>query len=75
MRDTCPHRAAPFSEGCIIKNTVECPYHGWRFDVDSGICKTIPSLTRIKSLKIRKNFSSDLHNKRARQFNMGLLSK
>ena len=37
LRDTCPHRAAPFSKGCIIKNTVECPYHGWRFDVDSGI--------------------------------------
>jgi len=45
MRDICPHRAAPLSEGCIIGNTVECPYHGWRFDVDSGVCKLIPSLT------------------------------
>lgn len=54
LRDTCPHRAAPFSKGCIIKNTVECPYHGWRFDVDSGICKTIPSLTSDQNLKIER---------------------
>jgi len=27
MRDICPHRAAPFSAGCLKGGTVECPYH------------------------------------------------
>ena len=38
MRDICPHRAAPFSKGCIKDGTVECPYHGWRFGIDDGAC-------------------------------------
>ena len=39
LRDICPHRAAPLSKGCIKDNTVECPYHGWRFGIDDGACK------------------------------------
>lgn len=50
MRDLCPHRAAPFSAGCIKDGTVECPYHGWRFGVDDGVCKEIPSLTEDSSV-------------------------
>lgn len=45
MRDICPHRAAPFSAGCIKGAAVECPYHGWRFGVDDGVCQDIPALT------------------------------
>ncbi len=48
LRDICPHRAVPLSAGRIIANdgvqTVECPYHGWRFGVGDGVCKQIPSL-------------------------------
>ncbi len=52
MRDICPHRAAPLSAGRIVDKgdsggdgaeTVECPYHGWRFRTD-GVCAAIPSL-------------------------------
>jgi phenylpropionate dioxygenase-like ring-hydroxylating dioxygenase large terminal subunit len=48
MRDICPHRAAPLSAGRVVDKpgegeTVECPYHGWRFRPD-GVCSTIPSL-------------------------------
>jgi len=39
----CPHRAAPLSKGRIVNETVECPYHGWRFKTD-GVCATIPAL-------------------------------
>jgi phenylpropionate dioxygenase-like ring-hydroxylating dioxygenase large terminal subunit len=43
LRDICPHRAAPLSAGKILpENTVECPYHGWRFRRD-GVCSLIPS--------------------------------
>jgi len=48
LRDICPHRAAPLSAGKIVSHegegeTVECPYHGWRFRTD-GVCAAIPSL-------------------------------
>lgn len=48
MRDICPHRAAPLSAGRLVQKpnepeTVECPYHGWRFGTD-GVCAAIPSL-------------------------------
>jgi phenylpropionate dioxygenase-like ring-hydroxylating dioxygenase large terminal subunit len=48
LRDICPHRAVPLSSGRIVAEkgvqTVECPYHGWRFGTQDGVCKDIPSL-------------------------------
>lgn len=44
LRDICPHRGVPLSAGRIKPdNSVECPYHGWRFRKD-GVCNAIPSL-------------------------------
>ncbi len=44
LRDICPHRGVPLSAGRVMaENTVECPYHGWRFRADGG-CSLIPSL-------------------------------
>jgi len=45
LRDICPHRAAPLSAGRLVGGQVECPYHGWRFGADDGVCRLIPSLT------------------------------
>jgi nitrite reductase/ring-hydroxylating ferredoxin subunit len=54
MRDICPHRAAPLSAGNILsENTVECPYHGWRFRHD-GVCSAIPSLVEGQGLNPEK---------------------
>lgn len=44
LRDICPHRAAPLSAGTIIGDSVECPYHGWKFGTDNGQCTEIPSM-------------------------------
>ena len=48
LRDICPHRAVPLSAGQLTQTggveTVECPYHGWRFGTRDGVCKLIPSL-------------------------------
>ena len=50
MRDICPHRGVPLSAGKILaENTVECPYHGWRFRGD-GVCSAIPSLVEGQDL-------------------------
>ena len=44
MRDICPHRGIPLSDGRFDGKEVECCYHGWRF-APSGQCTCIPSLT------------------------------
>lgn len=44
LRDICPHRAMPLSQGCFDGEKVECCYHGWTFDKE-GTCRDIPWLT------------------------------
>jgi pheophorbide a oxygenase len=44
LDDVCPHRLAPLSEGRVDRatNTIECSYHGWAFDGQTGACDRIP---------------------------------
>ena len=56
LRDICPHRAAPLSAGGFHRETsgaetVECPYHGWRFGAD-GACVAIPSLVADQAMDV-----------------------
>ncbi|MEC8025689.1 MAG: Rieske 2Fe-2S domain-containing protein [Myxococcota bacterium] len=39
--DRCPHRNVPLSEGSVVDNDLQCPYHGWRFD-RTGTCTRVP---------------------------------
>jgi phenylpropionate dioxygenase-like ring-hydroxylating dioxygenase large terminal subunit len=39
----CPHRLVPLAAGTVVDGTLQCPYHGWRFDAE-GRCAEIPSL-------------------------------
>src|SRR5687768_11460751 len=43
FRGRCPHRLAPLSLGAVCGDTLQCRYHGWRFDAD-GRCVEIPAL-------------------------------
>ena len=44
LSDTCAHRGASLSQGkCREDGTVQCPYHGWRFNA-AGECTRIPSI-------------------------------
>src|SRR6267154_3948402 len=51
LRDVCPHRAFPLSAGHCDGHTVECTYHGWRFDAHTGQCREIPSITADSKLQ------------------------
>jgi nitrite reductase/ring-hydroxylating ferredoxin subunit len=35
----CPHKGAPLSEGKLCGHVIECDWHGWRFDVRTGVCE------------------------------------
>ncbi|WP_371525604.1 aromatic ring-hydroxylating dioxygenase subunit alpha [Streptomyces sp. NBC_01283] len=39
----CPHKGANLAHGRMKGNSVECPYHGFRFGSD-GACKAIPAM-------------------------------
>lgn len=53
IRDICPHRGIPLSYGRVVNDTMECPYHGWKFD-GSGMCTEIPSLCKDQDLNPNK---------------------
>ena len=40
----CPHRGMALSLGQLTRDTLECPYHGWRFAPGTGECAAVPSL-------------------------------
>jgi phenylpropionate dioxygenase-like ring-hydroxylating dioxygenase large terminal subunit len=40
--DRCPHRGASLALGRVWGDTLECGYHGWRFDA-GGACVAIPA--------------------------------
>jgi phenylpropionate dioxygenase-like ring-hydroxylating dioxygenase large terminal subunit len=57
LRDACPHRGMPLSCGRFDGEQVECSYHGWKFDAQSGQCQLIPSLTSDQNLKVDRIYA------------------
>src|SRR5580704_6804735 len=58
LRDLCPHRGIPLSAGWFDGETVQCKYHGWRFEPCSGQCEEIPSLSSHDTLDATKIFAT-----------------
>lgn len=36
LRDQCPHKGGPLSQGIVFERKVTCPLHGWTIRLDSG---------------------------------------
>ena len=36
LRDACPHRGGPLSQGIVHGTSVSCPLHNWKIDLASG---------------------------------------
>ncbi len=51
MRDICPHRGIPLTDGRFDGTEVECAYHGWRFDT-GGTCTAIPSVVEEQNFEV-----------------------
>jgi len=40
----CPHQDGPLSEGWLEADAVVCPWHGFDFDLRTGVCGVDPDL-------------------------------
>ncbi|MBL8446775.1 MAG: nitrite reductase small subunit NirD [Zoogloeaceae bacterium] len=36
LRDRCPHKAGPLSQGIVHGKTVTCPLHSWKIQLEDG---------------------------------------
>jgi nitrite reductase (NADH) small subunit len=36
LKDSCPHKGGPLSQGIVHGTTVTCPLHNWKIDLGSG---------------------------------------
>jgi nitrite reductase (NADH) small subunit len=36
LRDQCPHKAGPLSQGIVHDTKVTCPLHDWKIHLDTG---------------------------------------
>jgi phenylpropionate dioxygenase-like ring-hydroxylating dioxygenase large terminal subunit len=61
LEDRCVHRQAPLSLGEVVGDTLQCPYHGLRFD-QAGTCvavpgqSTVPPGARVRRYPVREGF-------------------
>ena len=53
LHDRCPHRGSPLSLGKVTEDTLQCPYHGFRYGT-TGECVRVPSQAAIiPELRVR----------------------
>ena len=55
--DRCPHANWPLSQGELNDGVLECLGHGWRFNVLTGDCITVPGC-RLKLLPLTRTPNS-----------------
>ena len=51
-QDECTHGPGYLSEGYIIDNEIECPFHQGRFDIPSGHATLAPATEPVKVWKV-----------------------
>jgi nitrite reductase/ring-hydroxylating ferredoxin subunit/uncharacterized membrane protein len=54
FEDRCTHKGGPLSDGVLICGTVQCPWHGSQFDVQTGAVKCGPAEDPIETYPIER---------------------
>ncbi|MFY4730089.1 Rieske (2Fe-2S) protein [Nitrospira sp. BLG_2] len=52
INNTCCHREGPLGEGELDGDIVTCPWHGWRFNVTTGVCMNNPS-SQVEAYQVK----------------------
>lgn len=55
FEDACTHRGGSLAGGAMICHTVQCPWHGSQFDVDTGEVKAGPARMKIKTFPLTES--------------------
>jgi nitrite reductase/ring-hydroxylating ferredoxin subunit len=50
--DTCSHGEASLSEGTVIGESIECPWHSGRFCLRTGAAETFPAVVPIRAYAV-----------------------
>jgi phenylpropionate dioxygenase-like ring-hydroxylating dioxygenase large terminal subunit len=58
LSNVCVHRGASLAHGKVKGDSIECPYHGWRFQGSDGVCTRIPSLGKDGKIPARAKVDS-----------------
>jgi 3-phenylpropionate/trans-cinnamate dioxygenase ferredoxin component len=53
FRDNCSHRDFPLSAGTMEDGTIECAWHGARFDMATGRPTRLPAIKPIRTYEVR----------------------
>ena len=51
----CSHLRADLGNGCVVGETVQCPYHHWRYGVD-GRCVQLPAMHEIPAFARQRSY-------------------
>lgn len=53
--DTCPHMGASLADGIVLGETIQCPWHEWRYHVETGQCPLRPwARVRVHEIRVEK---------------------
>jgi nitrite reductase (NADH) small subunit len=52
LRDRCPHKGGPLSQGIVAGETVTCPLHSWNLGLDSGEARA-PDVGCVATFPVR----------------------
>lgn len=52
LRDCCPHRGGPLSQGIVFGERVACPLHNWSIELQSG-CAVAPDEGRTQKFSVK----------------------
>lgn len=53
LKNNCPHRGVPLSDGWFDGKCIQCCYHGWQFDTN-GVCQNIPAIAEGSNIQFNK---------------------
>jgi len=52
LRDRCPHKGGPLSQGIVFGDRVACPLHNWTIELESG-CAVAPDHGCTRAFTVR----------------------